>query len=137
MSPNLSRAIPVLLAIVATTVAVLPSLAEAISQSALAGRWQGVLVAGEHELRIVFHVEGKDDQSLKATLDSPDQGALEIPIAAVRVDGSSVRFEIRVLNATFAGELDKEQRAIEGDWEQAGLTFPMTVTKATTESAEP
>ena len=40
------------------------------------GNWQGTLKAGAIALRIVLHVSKADDGSLKATMDSLDQGAM-------------------------------------------------------------
>src|SRR5690606_34868950 len=45
------------------------------------GTWQGVLVAGGARLRVVFRVTEAPDGGLEATMDSPDQGAMGIPIA--------------------------------------------------------
>ncbi|MGD1078140.1 MAG: hypothetical protein ABR881_07455 [Candidatus Sulfotelmatobacter sp.] len=40
----------------------------------IAGDWQGTLSAGGAELRLVLHITKAADGSLKATLDSVDQG---------------------------------------------------------------
>ena len=45
----------------------------------IVGSWVGTLDAGM-KLRVVFHIARTDDGKLRATLDSPDQGATGIRI---------------------------------------------------------
>ena len=53
-----------------------PSLS-GFSQSEVVGDWKGTLAVSGIELSLIFHIT--DDDGLKATMDSPDQGAFGIP----------------------------------------------------------
>jgi pimeloyl-ACP methyl ester carboxylesterase len=70
------------------------------------GIWLGVLDTGALKLRLAFHVDKQPDGSLRATLDSLDQGATGIPVDRTVVTGQAVRFEMTKLGATFEGKLD-------------------------------
>ena len=47
------------------------------------GPWTGVLKTISGELQLVFHFTMTDADTIKATLDSPDQSAMGIPMANV------------------------------------------------------
>lgn len=70
------------------------------------GTWLGVLDTGALKLRLAFHVDKQPDGSLRATLDSLDQGATGIPVDRAVLTGQAVRFEMTRLGATFEGKLD-------------------------------
>src|SRR6476646_2091900 len=65
-----------------------------------AGNWLGMLDAGAMKLRIVFHVT-ESNGILKATMDSPDQGAKGIPVAQAAHVGDSITLSIGV--ASYSG----------------------------------
>ena len=56
----------------------------------MAGSWHGVLNVGA-EIRIVFNLSLNEDLSWNATLDSPDQGAMAIPLGEVSLTEDSIR----------------------------------------------
>jgi hypothetical protein len=56
-------------------------------------------------------------------LDSVDQGAKDLPIDSIRVDGEAVRFEMKRLRAAFAGRRTGDE--ITGEWTQGGATLPL------------
>ncbi|HRZ48551.1 MAG TPA: alpha/beta hydrolase, partial [Bacteroidales bacterium] len=53
----------------------------------ITGTWNGALVMGKAQLRIVFHIE-KTDTGYIATMDSPDQGAKGIEVTSVEYQHS-------------------------------------------------
>ena len=56
------------------------------------GTWSGTLEASGG-LRIVFHIEQGED-GLTATMDSPDQGAIGVPVSDVTAVGDSVTLAV-------------------------------------------
>jgi fermentation-respiration switch protein FrsA (DUF1100 family) len=89
------------------------------------GSWQGSLKAGAFELRVVFHIDKDEKGQLKATLDSPDQGAKGIPVDAVSLSGDDVKIEIKRIGGSFEGKLAEGGGAISGQWKQLGKTAPL------------
>lgn len=102
-------------------------------ENKLAGSWLGTLKISSTELRIVFNVTSNNDGSLKATLDSPDQGAYDIPVESVIFNDPNVRFNIPSIAGFYEGVF--EQDSINGTWNQAGSSFPLVLKK--TEEIKP
>jgi len=93
------------------------------------GSWQGVLKAGAMELRLIFNLSVNEDLALKATLDSPDQGHMGVPLGEVSLREDSIRIEAPGLMGYYIGQLASET-AIKGEWHQAGRTFNLDLEKA-------
>jgi pimeloyl-ACP methyl ester carboxylesterase len=94
----------------------------------IAGSWQGVLNTGNGEIRLVFNISFAEDNSFKATLDSPDQGARDIPLGEVSVTEDSIRIEAPIVNGFYLGELSSDS-SISGEWHQAGRSLILDLEK--------
>jgi len=93
------------------------------------GTWLGKLQAGGVELRIVFHVSADSAGILSATMDSPDQGALGIPISEVSFEDGNVRFGLPDIGGVYEGTHSDDGTTFDGTWQQSGMTFPLTLTR--------
>lgn len=105
----------------------LPAIAQ---QNQLVGYWQGALKISTIELRIVFKVNEKEDSTLSATLDSPDQGAYDIPVAAVTFNPPHVRFDVTSVAGFFEGNLDDKGETIIGKWSQGGQVLDLELSRS-------
>jgi hypothetical protein len=74
----------------------------------------------------VFHIT-KTDAGYKTTLDSPDQGAMGIPVEKTTFANPVVRLELPDLGAAYEGKLSGD--TIDGAWEQGGLSVPLKLTR--------
>jgi hypothetical protein len=92
----------------------------------LEGNWQGPLDTGNGILRLILKITKIADGSFTAFLDSPDQGAQNLPINSLTVTDSAVNFEIKYISASFQGTLSKDGNEITGTWTQAG-SAPLTL----------
>src|SRR5215469_8556432 len=79
-----------------------------VVKESLVGAWQGTLKVQVVELRVVLHISS-DGDGLKATLDSPDQGAKGIPVDRVALEGDTLTLELKKIKASFEGKV------LEGD----------------------
>ncbi|MBL4941823.1 MAG: alpha/beta fold hydrolase [Colwellia sp.] len=93
------------------------------------GTWQGEMSVGGNKIPLIFHISLNNDNQPKAVMDSPAQGAKDIPVKKVSVDGNKVTLEVAVANATFEGMLEKNSTMIKGNWQQSGQTFPLILVK--------
>jgi len=93
----------------------------------LAGSWHGTLNVGA-EIRLVFNLSLNEDLSWNAMLDSPDQGAMDIPLGEVSLTGDSIRIEAPIVNGYYIGEIASES-IINGEWHQSGLSLPLELEK--------
>ena len=110
---------------VAISLAILSSAAFSQAQD-ITGQWNGVLSVQGASLRLVVHIN-KTGESYTSTMDSPDQGAKGIPVAATTFDGSKLSLTITSLGASYEGELKND--AIEGTFRQSGLQLPLILKK--------
>ena len=53
------------------------------SSPSVIGIWEGTLDAGTAKLRLVLHIDAPKNGALVARLDSPDQGASDLPIDSI------------------------------------------------------
>lgn len=91
------------------------------------GEWNGLLKIQGIELRLVFHIDSTELGFL-ATMDSPDQGAKDIPVTAVSFIDSVLTLKVASAGIEYEGELSAEN-IFEGMFKQAGQSFPMNLTK--------
>ncbi len=92
------------------------------------GTWLGTVSVGGMDLRVVFNITKNPDGSFKATLDSPDQGAKDIPVDSVKVEGDKLSLEAKALRMTYAGTYDPAAGQITGTLTQ-NISMPLNLKK--------
>ena len=102
--------------------------------TALLGSWSGKLKVGSMSLTIVLHLE-QADGSIKASLDSPDQGAKGIPANKEYLSDDSVAVKVEMIGATYRAKL--KDGKLDGTFSQSGMTFPLVMTKGIPEVKRP
>src|SRR2546429_9761017 len=90
------------------------------------GTWEGHLDAGVAKLRLVLHIDGAKEGALVARLDSPDQGATDLPIDSLSVAGNTLHFEMKSLAAMYEGKLESDGAQLTGEFRQGGQALPLT-----------
>jgi fermentation-respiration switch protein FrsA (DUF1100 family) len=102
----------------------------------IAGDWQGTLNTGAGELRLVLHITKGADGTLKATLDSVDQGSNGIPVSSISLKSSKLSLGIDAVHGTYEGTVAADGRTISGTWSQGAplaLDFKRTTAPIKTE----
>lgn len=94
-------------------------------QNKIVGIWQGQLAISGFELRIVFHIDVDENDLLKATMDSPDQGAKDIPTSRVVFQKDSLKIEVAGVAGRYDGVWQAEKKQITGVWRQGGRSLPL------------
>lgn len=92
------------------------------------GSWLGKISVNALSLRIVFNLSVTGKDSLVATMDSPDQGAKNIKLGPVTVEGNKINISAGALLAEYNGVL-KNDTLIEGTWTQAGREFTLNLVR--------
>jgi hypothetical protein len=92
------------------------------------GSWLGKLSADGMEIRVVFNLKLDEKDSLTATLDSPDQGAKDIPCGQVTLDKQKLVIKAPAINGEYSGIVTNDS-TLAGTWSQNGATFPLTLKK--------
>jgi hypothetical protein len=91
----------------------------------LTGNWSGTINAGSIKLRVVFKITKSVSGELTAKMDSPDQGARDIPVDAVSVKDKTIRMEVKVVNGFYEGTLDAAGTKATGQWTQGPQSLPL------------
>ena len=91
------------------------------------GTWWGSLNVRGGTLKLVLRVLKAPDGALTAKLDSPDQGALDLPVDTITLVEGTVRFEMKQFGATYEGTLSKDGAEISGKWTQGGTPLPLVL----------
>jgi hypothetical protein len=105
---------------------------KALAKKNVAGSWLGKLSADGMELRVVFNLKLTGNDSLTVTLDSPDQGAKDIPGGLVTLDKQKLVIQAPSINGEYSGIVTSDS-TIDGTWTQNGGTFPLNIKKQVTQ----
>jgi uncharacterized protein len=98
---------------------------------AIEGKWAGTLDVGSTKLNVVFTIV-KTIDGYKSTMDSPDQGAMDIAVSSTKFENQQLTLIINNGSIEYIGEL-KDQK-ITGTLKQNGASFPLHLTKEVAES---
>ncbi|SHM18425.1 alpha/beta hydrolase family protein [Flavobacterium saccharophilum] len=91
------------------------------------GQWNGLLKVPGAQLRIVANIS-KTETGYVSTVDSPDQNANGILVAATTFENSILKLEIPVINGSYEGTLNKDN-IIVGKLTQNGQSFEVNLSK--------
>ena len=93
------------------------------------GDWEGTLEAPGMKLKIVFHVTA-DGDTYKATMDSPDQGAMGLATSSTTYKDGKLTITADQLGMTYEGALDADGSQMKGVFKQGPATIPLNLTRA-------
>lgn len=96
----------------------------AISQD-ISGKWNGILNVQGTQLRLIFNIS-KTDKGYVSTMDSPDQGAKDIPVTKTSFHNSELVINITNLGIKYQGKIN-DAGDFKGVFKQAGLSIPLTL----------
>jgi len=119
--------------VLALTALIIPARLESQVQNLLPHQWAGTLKIGSAGIRLVFHIREDSLGTLRATMDSPDQGATDIGIDTVIVKGDSVRLTLNRLRASFEGQFVSADTTLTGVWNQGGMSLPIVLKRSISE----
>lgn len=98
-----------------------------IACAQFAGEWQGKLSMGQTELALVFKFV-QTDSVITGSLDVPQQGAKNLPIDKIKLNGNKITLTISAIGFNYNGTLNEgDMPTIEGEMYQNGYTFPLTL----------
>ena len=106
----------------------------AVQAQTMTGNWQGTLNAGQ-QLRIVVVIASADGGGLKATFYSIDQTSQGMPATMVTLQGNTLRLSLPAVAGAFEGTLNADRTSISGTFTQAGNALPLTLNRATPDTA--
>ena len=93
------------------------------------GIWQGTLKVSSVQLRIVFHISQDEQGNFKATMDSPDQGAKDIPVDSILYADGNMKLVVNAVPGFFQGTYIRDSASFDGTWNQMGQSSPLVLKK--------
>ncbi len=100
----------------------------------LLGSWSGKLKFGAMSLTIVLHLENADG-SIKAAIDSPDQGAKGIPAVIEFLSEDSLAVKVESIGMTYRTRL--KDGKLDGTFSQSGMSLPLVLMRGVPEIKRP
>lgn len=95
-----------------------------LNAQTIRGDWKGTLSVQGVDLELIFHLSGEEG-NFSGTMDVPMQGAAGIPVDRVELSGNQVKLGVSAAQIVYNGELNGD--SITGNYEQAGMTLPLTL----------
>ena len=95
------------------------------------GRWVGKLQVPEGQLTLVFRIQEGEGDKLSAFMDSPDQGADNIPCDSVVYSEPHLKVVIASIGGRYEATLDGD--TLRGQFIQGGLSLPLVLTPSAEE----
>ena len=86
---------------------------------AIEGNWLGTLDVGGVKMRLVLKVT-KTGDGFAAKLDSIDQGAKDLPIDSVKLEGKKMSFSAAQFGMSYEGTLNEKEDEISGTYKMGG-----------------
>lgn len=111
-----------------------PAQASPASSHDFADSWQGTLHVGQ-DLRIVIKTTKDDKGGYKGVFYSIDQGGQPLNLDSVTLNGSDVKFVLKLAGITYTGKLSADGKTIDGSFSQGGGPTALVLTRATPETA--
>lgn len=102
-----------------------------VSRQAPQEIWQGALDVGGIKLRLVLKITKNPDGTLTATLDSIDQGAMNLPVDSIVIENTTMRFTMKSIGGSYEGTLSEDKTEVRGTWTQSGQSLPLTFKRVT------
>jgi uncharacterized protein len=95
------------------------------TQKTLDGIWVGPVVVAGLTVRLILRITQDSKGVLTAKLDVPDQGANNLPVEVIALEGQQFRFEASNVG-TYEGNLNNDASEITGRLTQGSTTLPVT-----------
>lgn len=93
------------------------------------GDWEGSLKTPNRPFRIIIHLKNQPDNTVAATIDTPDSNAIGLPLNDVKQTGREIEFGIKIAHGSFKGILNQEGTEIVGQFGHEENRMPLTFRK--------
>jgi len=100
------------------------------AQQDLSGIWAGKLeLPNSIKLTIAINLSKNDAGNYKATLDSPDQGAMGIATESTIIKNDSITIEVPIIKGNYTAKIFYDEMKLIGKWNQAGSSLDLELKK--------
>ncbi len=99
------------------------------AQPDITGIWMGTVEIPTGAVRIVFKINKNAQGSFSATMDSPDQGATDIPVNKVSFKNNKLTLDVQLIMGSYEGTL-KPDGTFDGQLKQSGASLPLVLKRS-------
>ncbi len=99
------------------------------AETDITGIWMGKVDIPTGAVRIVFKINKDTKGSLSATMDSPDQGATDIPVNKVTFENNKLLLDVQLIRGSYEGTL-KPDGTFDGQLKQSGVSMPLALKRS-------
>ena len=92
----------------------------------ITGSWKGDLEVQGMKIPLVLHIK-REGEKLISTLDSPKQGALNIPVSKTNYNIDQLVIELPAMGISYSGKVTNQ--SISGTFKQGGMELPLVLSK--------
>jgi len=96
------------------------------TEISIEGLWKGPLKIGQSEQRLILYLSMDSDGTMKATIDSPDEGVKGIAVDDVKYEKHVLVLEIEK-SKNYKGKLSEDGLRIEGKLTTSRMQIPLTL----------
>ncbi len=102
----------------------------------ITGQWQGTLHAPGRDLRTILKISKAPDGRLAAVFyPNIDQGGTASNVSSVSIDGSTVKYAVTAINASFQGTISADGNTIDGKLTAGPQSLDPTLVRTTPDTA--
>jgi CubicO group peptidase (beta-lactamase class C family) len=104
----------------------------------LSGHWEGAVDVPGSKLEVNVDLVKQADGTWKGDISIPAQGAKDLPLGGIKIEGTDVAFAISGIpgDPTFKGTANADGARITGKFSQSGQSFPFTLDRAVDPAAK-
>ena len=107
---------------------------EASGMANIVGDWQGTLEDTDRSVRVVLRIT-KTDKDWSAKVYTVGQSTRPVNASSVTFDGSILKCSVDAMGGSYQGTLSADGNSIVGGWKQGRKPQPLTLMRATKETA--
>ena len=112
---------------IASTLFLFFGLANQVNAQEILGAWKGKLSVQGMEILLVFNINSTEEGVYTSTMDSPSQGATDIPMDTTTFSDNTLTIQLKQAGIKYLGKL--EGSTLTGTFYQKGMELPMTLNK--------
>jgi pimeloyl-ACP methyl ester carboxylesterase len=99
----------------------------------ITGSWMGTISFMGKNLRVIFHFKEDENKDITATMDSPDQGVMGVPVKDVMLLDDDLLIDMPKFKAQYSGKYKKDSLCFVGALEQGSFRLPLKLKKRLTD----
>lgn len=91
--------------------------------------YEGTIKTDRQDLLVWFSIVNENTDSLRATIDVPEQGVYDKSFDSISIDGSAIWLQLKAFASVYSGTFSEDKKTITGIWEQGGQKFDLILTR--------